>query len=67
MFSLKKTIPYTDIPKISRGMKDYASMAISDKMAVCLVEKKLILFHRSSSFEMAKQRLFLILLKWRRA
>jgi len=48
-------------------MKEYSSGAVSDKMDVCLVEKKLILLHRSSSFEMAKQRLFLNLLKWGRA
>jgi len=36
-------------------------------MDVCLVEKKLILLHRSSSDEMAEQRLFLNLLKWGRA
>ena len=45
-------------------VKKYSSGAVSDKMEVCLVEKKLILFHRSSSFEMEKQRLFLNLLKW---
>jgi len=67
MFSLKKTIPYTDIPRISGMMKEYSSRAVSDKMDVCLVEKKLILLHRSSSFEMAKQRLFLNLIKWGRA
>jgi hypothetical protein len=67
MFSLGKTIPYTDIPGISGMMKDYSSRAVSDKMDVCLVEKKLILLHRSSSYEMAEQRLFLNLLKWGRA
>jgi hypothetical protein len=67
MFSLKKTIPYTDIPRISGMMKEYSSRAVSDKMDVCLVEKKLILLHRSSSYEMGEQRLFLNLLKWGRA
>jgi hypothetical protein len=67
MFSLKKTIPYTDIPEISRMMKGCSSRAISDRIDVCLVEKMLILLHRSSSYEMAKQRLFLNLLKWGRA
>jgi len=44
-------------------MKECSLGAISDKMDVCLVHKKLILLHPSSSYEMGKQRLFLILLK----
>ena len=48
-------------------MKEYSSRAVSDKMDVCFVEKKSILLHRSSSYEMGGQRLFLILLKWGRA
>jgi hypothetical protein len=67
MFSLKKTIPYPDIPKISRMMKEYSSRAVFDKMDVFLVKKKLIFSHRFSSFEIARQRLFVNLLKWGRA
>ena len=44
-------------------MKEYSSRAVSDKMNVCWSEKKLILLDRSSSYEMAEQLLFLILLK----
>jgi hypothetical protein len=33
-------------------------------MDVCLVKKKVILLHRSSSYEMGEQRLFLNMLKW---
>jgi hypothetical protein len=47
-------------------MKECSLGAVSDKMDVC-VEKHLILFDRSSSYEMAEQRLFLDLLKWGRA
>jgi hypothetical protein len=64
---IEKTIRYTDIPGISRMMKGYSSRAVYDKMDGCLVEKKSILFHRSSSYSMGRQRLFLILLKWGQA
>jgi hypothetical protein len=34
IFSLGKTIPYTDIPRISGMMKESSSRAVSDKMDV---------------------------------
>jgi hypothetical protein len=43
-------------------MKECSLGEVSDKMDVC-VEKHLILLDHSSSYEMAEQRLFLILLK----
>ena len=64
MFSLEKPSQYTDIPRISGMMKEYSSRAVFDKMELCFVEKKLLLLHRSSSYEMAEQRLSLNLLKW---
>jgi hypothetical protein len=67
ILSSGKTIPYADMPGISRMMKECSYRAVSDKMDVGVVEKKKILRHRSSSYEMDGQRLFLIFLKWRRA
>jgi hypothetical protein len=51
MYSLKKTIPYTDTPKISKMMKECSCRAVSDKMNMGVVEKKKILRHRSLSYK----------------
>ena len=47
-------------------MKECSLGAVFEKMDVC-VEKHMILLDRSSSYEMAEQRLFLILLEFGQA
>jgi hypothetical protein len=49
ILSSGKTIPYADMPGISRMMKEYSCRAVSDTMDVSVVEKKKILRHHSSS------------------